>query len=393
MTYENTGSQVVVLIDEYDAPILDELHNEEKCVEVRRLLREFYSPLKSCDRYLHFVFLTGISMFSQLSIFSELNNLNIISRNEDYAAICGITKQELVDNFQYGISKLANKYGCTNDEMVEKLRDRYDGYRFTESHEAVFNPYSLLNSFYNCKLESYWYSSGTPTFLVEMLKKYKQKGLFSLDTLESDDYVASADFETPLELQTGPLPLLYQSGYLTINDYFFADDAYTLRIPNTEVRVGLMKNLLPLYADVKDVNSVAIRTTTALRNGEIDRAMQQFQSMLSSIPYMRGDNDILCGVVKTEAYYHRIFYLFFRMLSNDVYAEVRNAVGASDVTIMTPQYIYIVEIKIDASADIALRQIEDNGYAMPYIADGRKIIKLGVNFSTATRTISDWKQA
>jgi hypothetical protein len=364
--------------------------DDSKCEQVRNLLREFYAPLKPCDKYLRFVFLTGISMFSQLSIFSELNNLNIISRNEDYAAICGITEQELVNNFQYGISKLAAKYGCTNDEMVLKLKNRYDGYHFSDSEVSVYNPYSLLNAFFNCKLESYWYRSGTPTFLVEMLKKYNEEGKFRLEQLESDDLVDSADFETPLELQTGPLPLLYQAGYLTIKNYYFEDDAYTLCIPNAEVRVGLMKNLMSLYADVNDVNSISLRASTALRKGDIDRAMQQLQAMLASIPFMRGDKNLLADAEKTEAHYHRIFYIFFRMLTNDVNAEVRNATGACDVLIKTPNYIYVVEIKIDATADDALKQIEGNGYAEPYLADGRKVIKLGVNFSTETRTLSEW---
>jgi hypothetical protein len=390
--YSKTGRQAVVLIDEYDAPILDVLHDDEKREEVRLLLRQFYSPLKACDRYLRFVFITGISMFSQLSIFSELNNLNIISRVEAYSGICGITKKELVDNFQYGINELAGKLGCTADEVVEKLTDRYDGYHFCEGSEGVFNPYSLLNALGNSKLENYWFRSGTPRFLIEMLKKYQQDGRFDVKILDSSALLVADSFESPLELQSGPLPLLYQSGYLTISGYDLESDTFTLAIPNSEVRIGLMQNLLPLYSNMnaQEMQSVAARTSAALRKGDVDQAMQLLQSMLSSMPFMNGDNNILQDAEKTEAYYHRIFYFFFRMLYNEVYAEVRSAKGATDVVIFTPKYIYIVEIKIDSSAETALQQINDKGYAQPYLADGRKVTKLGINFSTEARTIDAW---
>jgi hypothetical protein len=391
--YAQSGQKVVVIIDEYDAPILDVLHDDEKREEVRMLLREFYSPLKACDDYLRFVFITGISTFSQLSIFSELNNLKVISRNNAYASICGITEQELKDNFQYGIAKMAKSLGYSNDEMIERLKDAYDGYHFSNSSEGVFNPYSLLNAFDSVSLGSFWFQSGTPRSLIEMLRKYQNDGLFSIEMLDSTESVDASDFETPLEMQSGPLSLLYQAGYLTINSYDADSDVYTLAIPNSEVRVGLLKNLLPLYAEIRNISSVVSRTSTAFRKGDISAAMQLFQSMLASIPFMRGDKDILGDAEKTEAHYHIIFYFFFRMLYNEVLAEVRNAKGATDVVIKTPKYIYVVEIKIDSTADAALQQIDEKGYATPYLADGREVIKLGINFSTETRTISEWKQA
>jgi hypothetical protein len=385
------GQNAVVLIDEYDAPILDVMHDDKKREKVRRLLREFYSPLKACDESLRFVFLTGISMFSQLSIFSELNNLKIISRSSEYATICGITMQELLDNFQYGIKKMAANLSCSEDEVIVKLKDRYDGYHFSENSEGVFNPFSLLNAFDSNRLGSYWFASGTPRALVEMLKKYKRDGKFDVEMLDNLEPVAASTFETPLEMQTGPIPLMYQAGYLTIKDYDKFDDVFTLSVPNSEVRVGLLKNLLPLYADIYNVDSVVSRVSGSFRRGEIDKAMQLFQSMLASIPFMRGDKDILADAEKTEAFYHRIFFFFFHMLNNEVYAELRSTKGAADVVITTPKYIYIVEIKIDASADAALQQIEDKGYATPYLADGRQIVKLGISFSTEARTISEWK--
>jgi hypothetical protein len=383
---------VVVLIDEYDAPLLEVMHDDEKREKIRNLLREFYSPLKMCDDSLHFVFLTGISMFSQLSIFSELNNLRIISLNKDYATICGITEKELLSNFQYGIEKFADYFGCSSEEAVAKLKEAYDGYHFHKDSEGIFNPYSLLNAFSNLELGSYWFRSGTPSSLVKMLKKYKDDGKFEVEMLESMEPVDASDFESPLEMQTGPLPLLYQAGYLTIKDYDPESSLYTLAIPNSEVRVGLLKNLMPLYTDVRNINSVVARASTAFRKGDVDGAMRLLQSMLASIPFMKGDNDILRDVERTEAYYHRIFYFFFRMLYNEVYAEVRNAKGACDIIIFSSKHIYVVEIKIDSDADAALKQIEKRGYATPYLADGREIIKLGVNFSTETRTISGWRR-
>jgi pentatricopeptide repeat protein len=244
-------------------------------------------------------------------------------------------------------------------------------------------------------LGNYWFSSGTPRSLLEMLKKYKEVGKFDVEMIESSGPISLAKFETPLELQTGPMPLLYQAGYVTIKDYDPDTTQYILGIPNSEVRVGLLQNLLPLYADVDvaDVDSAVSIASAALRKGDVDKAIQLFKSMLASIPYMKGDKDILADVEKTEAYYHRIFYFFFRTLNNEVNAEVRSARGACDIVIKTPKYIYVVEIKIDSSADIALRQIEENGYVAPYLTDGRQVIKLGINFSTETRTVSDWKQA
>jgi hypothetical protein len=388
---EQLGQKAVVLIDEYDAPILDVMHDDEMREKVRRLLRKFYSPLKACDQHLRFVFLTGISMFSQLSIFSELNNLEVISKSDEYASICGITKQELLDNFQYGIKKMATKLECSEEEALVKLTDRYDGYHFSENSEGVFNPFSLLNAFKRGELGSYWFTSGTPRALVEMLKKYKSDGLFDVEMLDSLEPVDASAFETPLEMQTGPIPLMYQAGYLTIKSYDKVDDVYTLSVPNSEVRVGLLRNLLPLYASINNVESVVSRVSGSFRRGEIERAMQLFQSMLASIPFMRGDKDILADAAKTEAFYHRIFFFFFRMLNNEVYAELRSSKGAADVVITTPKYIYIVEIKIDASADAALQQIDDKGYATPYLADGRQIVKLGISFSTETRTITEWR--
>jgi hypothetical protein len=281
--------------------------------------------------------------------------------------------------------------------MIAKLKDAYDGYHFFEDSEGLFNPFSILNTFKYNKLDSYWFRSGTPYFLIEMLRKYNQQGTFDISRLETTEPVASELFESPLELQTGPIPLLYQAGYLTIKEYNQAANYYVLGIPNSEVRIGLLQNLVPLYSSASEADAIAMRTIAGrasfeLTQGNADGAMQLLQSMLASIPFMKGDRSILADAEKTEAHYHIIFYFFFRMLTNEVYAEIRNAIGATDVTIKTPKYIYVVEIKIDSSADVALRQIEEKNYAAPFRTDGREIIKLGVNFSTESRTISEWKQ-
>jgi hypothetical protein len=330
-----------------------------------------------------------------LSIFSELNNLEIISRSEEYASICGITEQELKDNFKYGIEKLAEKLECSKDEAIEKLKDSYDGYHFCADSDGLFNPFSLLNALKYKSLGSYWFAHGTPAFLVEMLRKYKQAGKFSLEELESGGAIVPDIFEAPIESLDGPISLLYQSGYLTIKDYDDDSDTYHLGIPNSEVRVGLLRNLIPLYSDVneKEVWNTTALASAALRHGDVDRAMLLFKSVLEAIPFMRGDKDILADEEKTEAYYHRIFYFFFRLLYNEVYAEIRSAKGAADITIRTPKYMYIVEIKINSSADAALRQIEEKGYAVPYLNGPRQVRKLGINFSTETRTVTDWKES
>jgi hypothetical protein len=392
---QKTGQKAVILIDEYDAPALNVLHEPDEVRNmIRQSLREFYAPLKACDSYLRFVFITGISTFSQLGIFSELNNLDVISETNEYATLCGITQDELVNNFQYGINELTKEWECTADEVVEQLRDNYDGYHFSPRSEGVFNPFSLLKSFKDKQLGSYWFQSGTPQYLVETLKRYAEQGKFNLSMLDTQKDISATAFNTPIESMTGAIPLLYQSGYLTLKDYNREDDLYTLDIPNAEVRIGLMQNLLPLYADVdpENMKSVASKASTCLRKGNFEGALRLLQSLLSSIPFMRGDADILADTEKTEAYYHRLFYFFFRMLRNEVYAEMRNAVGACDTMVFTRHAIYIFEIKIDSNPQVALDQIEAKGYAKPYLTDGREIVKIGVSFSTKTRTIEEWKR-
>ncbi len=393
--YEKTGERVVILIDEYDAPILEVLTDEQESEKVRKVMRDLYSPIKACDDIIRFVFITGISTFSQLSVFSELNNLKIITNVDTYASICGITMQELLDNFKNSIASLAKSKGCTTDKVIEMLRDQYDGYHFSKQMVDIFNPFSLLNAFSDNELMDYWFQSGTPTILLEMLKTRKKDWHFSIEDIEATKPVSLQRFNTSLELCTGPLPLLYQSGYLTIKGYDSNSELYTLGVPNTEVRVGLLMNLLPLYSDINTYDTLdASKAISAhLRSGNCDAAMSLIQELLSSIPFMRGDKNILGDVEKTEAYYHRLFFIIFKMLHRDVNAEVRSAKGAADIVVKTDSYIYVIEIKIDASADAALQQIEEKGYATPYLNTGKNVVKIGVNFSTEQRTLVEWKQA
>jgi hypothetical protein len=256
--YEQTGQQVALLIDEYDVPMLHALQKPDLIEQVRDVMDVFYSQIKPSNDYLRFVFLTGISTFSQLSMFSGLNNLVNISNMNDYAAICGITIPELKDNFQYGIRQLSTEYGCTPDEMLESLREQYDGYHFTDKMVDIFNPFSLLNAFDDGELGDYWFRTGTPTFVIDMLRTHKGQWRFDIEEIDSLRPTVLSAFNTPLEQAHGPLPFLYQAGYLTIKEYIKEDDLYVLGVPNTEVRLGLIRNLIPLYSAMNPDESLAV---------------------------------------------------------------------------------------------------------------------------------------
>jgi hypothetical protein len=267
--YEQTGQPVVILIDEYDAPLLEVLMMPEKLDEVRNYMRNFYSRIKTNSRYIRFAFMTGISTFSQLGMFSELNNLVNITDDDEYASICGITLPELKDNFGYGIRKFAEKEECTPEKMIERLREQYDGYHFTKSMVDVFNPFSLLYAFTRCDLNSYWFQTGTPSFAINMLKAHKGEWSINIENIEGLEPMVLSKFNTPLEMARGPIPFLYQAGYLTIKEYVREDDMYVLGVPNTEVRLGLIQNLMPLYSsmDPDDTVGVARRMSNALNRG------------------------------------------------------------------------------------------------------------------------------
>jgi hypothetical protein len=393
LAYEKTGKPVVLLVDEYDAPVMHVLHNAELLPEIREVMRDLFESLKTCNRFLRFVFITGVSTFSQMGIFSTLNNLKKITDDDKYAAICGITEQELRDHFKQGIDRLAKKMEYSQEKMLAVLKDKYDGYHFSDALVDVYNPFSLLNAFDREKINNYWFDSGISTALVQAFKQYVGDFQEELNLIEDKTWMNQSQFTHSLEDHASIIPLLYQTGYLTIKEYNKKEDLYLLDYPNAEVRVGLLKNLLPLYSSANAdaaVNS-ASRASTALREGNIETAMNNLRSLLKSIPYGKNEPKILQSTEDTEEYYQKFFFLYFRMMYDLVHAEVRNSSGATDVTITTPDYIYVVELKINTAPEIALKQIDEKEYAVPYLEGRRAVYKVGVNFSTETRTISEWK--
>ena len=383
--YRKTGTQVVVLIDEYDAPLLTVLHDSDKLEPIRTELQSFYSPLKDLDPYLRFVFITGISKFSQLSIFSQLNNLNNISMLPQYAGICGITEQELKDNFQEGITELGKANNMTEGEVLEKLKLKYDGYCFAEDSEGVYNPFSLLSAMQNKKLGNYWFSTGTPTFLVNMMKKF-HADLTQIDGSEA----APEEFDAPTEDMQSILPLFYQSGYLTIKAYDPVVNLYRLGYPNEEVKVGLMRTLVPYYVtkNVNLTNNTAAKMYLALRKDDMDECLTLARAFFAGIPYQEGT---LQDAPTSEGHFTAMLYVMFSFLSQYVYSQVRTAKGRMDILMKTDTTIYVMELKLDGTVEEALRQIDDKGYAIPYEADGRRIVKVGIRFSSEDRTITAWK--
>ena len=378
--YEQTGKKVVVLIDEYDAPLLDVVHERENLDVLRNIMRNFYSPLKACDPYLRYVFLTGITKFSQLSIFSELNNIKNISMDEPYAAICGISEDEIRLQMKDDLGGLAKKLEITPEEALMKLKENYDGYHFTSPSPDIYNPFSLLNAFADGKFGSYWFGSGTPTYLVKMLDKFGVK-----PSEIGRRQLKSSVFDAPTETMTDAVPLLYQSGYITIKDYNKMLDLYTLDIPNKEVRLGLMESLLPYY-----VNNKAPEATTMvaylfydIQNGDMDAALHRLQEFLSTIPY--------CDNTRFEGHYQQVFYIIFSLLGYYVDVEVRTPRGRVDIVLRTKTTLYVMELKLDKSAGEAMEQIDLKNYPERFALCGLPVVKVAVSFDSERCTIGDWE--
>ena len=377
---EQAGCGVVVLVDEYDKPLLQTLCNIPLMEEYRQTLKAFYGVLKSSDRYLRFVFLTGVTKFAQVSVFSDLNQLNDISMKPQYATICGITMQELTHTFAPEIQQLAEHNGLTQEEALQKMKISYDGYHFCEFAEGVFNPFSVLNLFDGYKFSNYWFQTGTPTFLVELLKKSE----YDLRTL-IDGVEASASSFTEYRIDANnPIPLIYQSGYLTIKDYSSRFGNYLLEFPNDEVRYGFIDFLIPYYTSVVDDERGFYigKFMLELENGDYDSFLTLLQAFFADFPYELND--------KSERHYQVVFYLVFKLMGQFTDVEIRSARGRADAVVKTPAYIYIFEFKLNGTAEEALQQIDDKGYLIPYQADGRKLIKIGVEFSATERNISRW---
>ena len=378
--YQKTGKQVVVLIDEYDAPLLDVVHDETKLKVLRNVMRNFYSPLKKCEPYLRFVFLTGITKFSQMSIFSELNNISNISMDDEYAGICGITKEELVSQMLADVEALGEKIGKTKDETLTALREYYDGYHFSEDSPDIFNPFSLLNAMTKGKLDYYWFASGTPTYLIEMLNKF-QVMPSEIGGSEAD----KSEFDAPTEKMTTIMPLLYQSGYITIKGYDPETDLYLLDIPNKEIRVGLYRCLLPYYIGmntVKGTTTIA-KMSAAIRHNDIDKALEMLQTYLGTVPY--------CDNTDYEGHYQQMMYVIFSILDNYVDVEVHTPKGRVDMVLRTATHLYLFELKLNKDSNTAMRQIDLKEYAKRFALCGLPIVKVGINFDVDTHNITDWK--
>ena len=387
--YKQTGRRVVVLIDEYDAPLLDKLPESENLASFWEVLIEFYQPLKYDEAMIQFGFLTGTTRYRPQSIFSSLNNIMDVSMMKDYAAICGITEEELTTVLKEDITILAKAYKCTPEEMHTLLKRQYDGYHFSEDSDEIYNPYSLINCFARKKIKNFWFESGTPSFLFHQMQR------FGTDITQMDNIKASeSGFNRPTETLTNALPLLYQAGYLTIKDYDRELGNYTLGIPNMEVRVGLTEGLLPCYAGLEQEDVLqggAQKMWVALRDGDIDRCLGELKAFLAGVPYVEGFKKKLSEAATKEGFYEYTFYLILSMLNVYVQTQVKCSTGRVDMIVYAPDTIYLFEFKVKSTAAKAVRQIEEQNYADRFATDPRNVVKVGVNFDIDTWTIEDWQ--
>ena len=378
--YEKTGRQVVILVDEYDKPLLNTFDNLNLQELYRSQLKVFYSVLKTQDRYIRFAFLTGVTKFGKVSVFSDLNNLNDISMDRRYADICGITEQELHENFEPSIRQLADSAQSTYEDMCLRLKERYDGYHFCADSIGVYNPFSLLKTFDSGELGDWWFETGTPTFLVQLL----QDNDCDLNRLQHGEIMAE-DITKVDNVERNPVPMLYQSGYLTIAGADKEFGTYILDFPNKEVESGFIKFILPYYANDRSGNSkfTVTQFVRDVRNGDAEGFMSRLQTFLEDGDYR------ISG--KMEIYFQNVLFVIFKMMGLYTSVERTTARGRADIVIETTGYVYIIECKLDGSSDEALQQIEECGYAKPYDMDERKLFKIGVNFSSEIRGIKEWK--
>lgn len=382
---EKTGQRVVVLVDEYEKPILQAIGRPELQKEYKDTLKAFYGVLKSMDKYVRFAMLTGVTKFGKVSVFSDLNNLEDISMKRTYATICGITEKELYSNFDEDLHGMADDLGMTYDEVCAEMRRLYDGYHFTENSPGIYNPFSVITALKNYEFGNYWFATGTPTYLVELLQRFD----YNLENLTDESVTADVldDVDTP---ETNPIPIIYQSGYLTIKDFESEFRLYRLGFPNYEVEEGFVRYLLPHYANThRDTSTFNIQNFVIdVRKGDVDSFMECLKSLFADTPYTQivGRHKAL----DTELHFHNVLYIAFKLLGFYTEVEYRTNRGRIDMVVKTPKYIYIMEFKLDGTAEQALQQINDKGYAEPFLTDKREIIKLGVNFSVETRSIERW---
>lgn len=375
---EKEGRGVVILIDEYDKPILQTLRNQELQEKHRSLLKSFYSVLKTQDRYIRFAFITGVTKFGKVSVFSDLNNLMDISMDQRYISICGMTQDELLYNFREGIEQLGEAYGDTEEETLNKLKIRYDGYHFEENTVGIYNPFSVLNTLAKLRYKDYWFETGTPTFLVDLLKMHNYRLPDITREKVSGDVINSID-----SMSTNPIPVIYQSGYLTIKGYDERFKKYRLGFPNKEVEEGFLNFLLPLYTSAGNNSPFMVdEFVQDVESGNPERFMQRMKAFFADTSYQ--------VVGDAELYFQNAMYLVFKIMGFYTQVERPTSDGRIDAVIQTPDYIYIIECKLDRTADEALRQINDSDYAAPFSMDKRRIYKIGVNFSSQTRGVEQW---
>ena len=378
--YKQTGEKVVLIIDEYDAPLLDVVHEDNNLSTLRKTMQNFYSPIKMLDPYFEFVFLTGITKFAQLSIFSELNNLFNISMYDQYSAICGISSNELHTKMLPDVELLAKRLQLSVDETFALLKKKYDGYHFSKNSEDVYNPFSMIKALASGDIGDYWFDSGTPTYIIKLLQKYNV-GLLDL----SGQDASVSDFDVSPENMTTALPLLYQSGYLTIKHYDPMINLYTLGYPNEEVRTGMVRSLAANYLiPAEGTNSsFVIKFVKAVVADDMEQALTLMRAYLAGVSYRLSN--------KTERDVQTIFYLVFSLIGSFIKVEEESSHGRADVVITLPSVVYVMELKFDGSADAALKQIDEKGYLIPYTADGKRLVKVGVNYSSEERTITEWR--
>ena len=377
--YEQTGQRVAILVDEYDKPMLQSIGNEELQRSFRDTLKPFYGVLKSMDGCIKFALLTGVTKFGKINVFSDLNNLNDISMDERYIEICGITEKEIHENLEDELHELARRQKMTYDEVCKELKECYDGYHFVEDSIGLYNPFSLLNTFDKMKFGSYWFETGTPTYLVELLKQNH----YSLQRIAHEE--TDADVLNSIDSASqNPVPVIYQSGYLTIKGYDRRFGMYRLGFPNREVEEGFIKFLLPYYANVDKIESPfqISKFVHEVEQGDYDAFFRRLQSFFADPPYEL--------VRDLELHYQNVLFIVFKLIGFYVKAEYHTSEGRIDLILQTDQFVYIMEFKLDGTAEEAIKQINDKHYAQAFNADKRKLYKIGINFSNKTRNIERW---
>lgn len=379
--YLKTGQKVVILIDEYEKPIIDNIDNPELMEQFRRELQGFYSVIKGKDNAIRFAFLTGVTKLGKMSIFSGLNNLNDISMDARYADICGISEDELKSTFGESVEELARANELSVGDCYKKLAQMYDGYHFTENSVGIYNPFSLLNTFNSGKFRMYWFETGTPTFLVRYLKQ----GNYNLDNISRNDVsletLTGSNYVSP-----APITLMYQAGYLTIRGFNPDFFTYNLDYPNEEVKRGFMHSLSQLFAPALIDGELSVyQFVRDVRSGNTEAFMNRLTAFFAGNSYeIQGD---------LELYFQNVMSIMLKMMGLYVKTEYQTSNGRIDIVFDTDKYVYIIELKRDQSPEIALRQIEEKGYDKPFMASGKQIIKLGINFSSETKTIDGWAEA